>query len=337
MCLASDTRYVVAACVLLPCLASCRDRGAEPAVATASADASTAPPPAPSSRCPADVPTVEAVLQVRNDVKGPRAARIADYVPSVWLHVSGAAGIPDRKLFSVPDIEPIDGCHAEAVGDVASFACERGDHPTARVTGTARGIELAVTRPGSPASMESLAQGSCATVKVESVRVAGPVVDTPSAQYLQWAPDDAREPSKHGGGFDPFEGVAADRRKVLPARFPGRCADAGAGSPTSIELMVRRAASGRGNEVVLTVPAVSLRETLDVSGDSCEVRAYPRSGIAVARCYTQPDPSVMQRTLFVDHDELSWRYPYPMHARPDPPPVLLPCHAAIRFVVHDQP
>jgi hypothetical protein len=295
------------------------------ATVAAESDAEAAP------ECALDASAIDAVLEVRDDTQHWAGAHIADYTPSVWLHVTGATPTIERKLFAVPDIEPIDGCHAEVTGGVAAFACARGDHPTARLTVTAGGLELTITRAASPLRTEIVDPGRCARVSVKALVQATSIEERTAHQtrYLQWSPTDARQPEIVGPGFDPFKGIARDHRAMIPARAPERCADAGPGPTVVVELVVPTHPGHR--DVVLSVPSLSLRESLELGGDTCEARVYPRSAIAVARCYSECQ--VVQRAVFVEHDELLWRRPHVMHSQPEPPPVLLPCHATVRFVV----
>jgi hypothetical protein len=284
--------------------------------------------------CASDGGEIRATLVVGYDDSAPASspATFANYVPVVRLRVSRGTHVEEeRRLFGLPDIEPIDACHAEAERTVATFSCDRGEHPSARLAVGATGIELTVSRPGSPKTTELLSPDACGAVSVLSLQAddTGSALDGGLQRYAQWTPTDARDANAGGSHFDPFEGIAAAHRKLVQGRSPERCRDAGPGPTVTIVLAVpHHPASETG--VTISAPQLGLREPLWIGGpgESCDAREYPRSAIAAVRCYDSREFTVHQVTIFAEHDDLQWGF-----RKTGPPVVLLPCNARIEFVV----
>lgn len=311
----------------------------------------TTSPPAPVC-APATAPS-GAALEVGSR-EGAFDVRLDDYVPRVRLRVwRDGRSITERELFSLPDIEPIDGCHANETESDVDFACARGDHPGAHLSLTADGPVLTITHPGTSPVTEALGPASCVGLSMSSSELAPALAGPGSVRYEQWSPaESGTRPaaSPPEGGLQslaavtargPFSTIASEleersmwRRRRAVASAPERCADAGAGPARTVDVVVWQTGprhppgqlASRG--WMLSAPSLAPQDLDFDSGpeELCEARAYPRSQIAVVRCFHGEDGvmNLDQLTLYVDHDDVR---------STSGATFALPCHSRVHFVI----
>jgi hypothetical protein len=237
-----------------------------------------------------------------------------------------------RTLFTIKDLDPLDGCHTEVRDGSAIFECERGPHPSARAHVEGGTLVVTVTQAGTTRTVERLPLPDGACVQ-------------PTGSYRQGVNPDGRRFAH----VDPNVAVAGALSSVPLARSPARCADAGAASagPTfDVHIILPR--RGTTDPASLFVPALGARRQLRVSPANpwadCDARAFPRSSIAIVRCYDRFEGNgTTQDTVLLDQGELSTNatrgLPATRRATRDPESenILLPCNARVRYVIRRPP
>ena len=273
---------------------------------------------------------VELVVRPRVEQGMGSEDTVDEYDPVFSVHVSQLPSPPSgtdrsRQLFTIPDLDPLDGCHAEVRDGGAFFECERGGHPSARVVTEDGAVRIEVTRAAVTRVVERvpLPKGACAQL---------------AASYRQNTPRFPDGPRLHR--VDPFVDIAASRSDPARVQSPGRCADAGSGVGPTIDVQIILPGRGTTKLASLFVPAQRARRSLDVfpanASTLCDAHVFPRSAVAILRCYDAWDNGTTQATILFDQGELSTGGGRKTQ-NPDTGNILLPCNSRVHYVIRRSP